>query len=73
MRVHGNRLAGCLWVVLLFLASCEKAPVGTGGEARKGHGTEGPVLAKVGDQVITVKDFEKEIASLPDFTRKQMQ
>jgi parvulin-like peptidyl-prolyl isomerase len=31
------------------------------------------VLAKVGDQVITVKDFEKEIASLPDFTRKQMQ
>ena len=73
MRVYGNRLAWGLCVVLVFLASCEKTPGGVGKEAGKGAGTEGSVLAKVGDQVITTGDFEKEIASLPDFTRKQMQ
>jgi len=63
-----------LFAVLPVLASCER-PGPPGDEtpsSRHAVQKEGPVLAKINAEVITVEDFENEIASLPEYTRKQL-
>ncbi len=63
-----------LAVLFSMLSSCTpEAGVtpGTGpaGDAEK----KGPVLAKVAGEVITVDEFEREVRSLPEYTRKRME
>jgi peptidyl-prolyl cis-trans isomerase C len=64
----------CLVAWLCVLTSCTSetslSPGGSPGE--DGGEKEGPVLARVGQQVITVGDFEAELRSLPEYTQKRM-
>jgi len=64
-------------LVFVVLAACQKPEPGTevGGHPAApadARGPEGPVLARVNSEVITVQDFQDEIASLPEYTRKQL-
>ncbi|MEW6443957.1 MAG: peptidylprolyl isomerase [bacterium] len=73
MRTERMAVAAAILGVFLF-AACERTTPGdSSGHAPKGHKSEGAVLAKVGGEVITQQDFEKELSSLPEFTKKQMQ
>lgn len=62
------------WVLgvlsVLVLASCAEKP---SGEQEKTDRSAGPVLARVGKHVITEEDFQKEISSLPEYSRRQME
>ncbi len=59
--------------ILLLLPSCKgEAPPSPGGEGTGKGEAVGEVLVRVGDEVITVEDFSKELASLPAYTRRRM-
>ncbi len=63
----------CALAVLsaLVLVSCAQKPAGEQEKAdRAGHGA---VLARVDKHVITEGDFQREIASLPEYSRRQME
>lgn len=64
----------CLIALLLVLPSCKpETPLSPGGSVeKKAADKEGPVLAKVGGEVITVAEFESELSSLPEYTQKRM-
>lgn len=58
------------WIV--FLSACERKA----SESVKGEQTQkeahGPVLAKVDGEIITLDEFEGELQSLPEYTRRQL-
>lgn len=64
----------CLAACVGLLSSCKpEAGVSPGASGGKSAAEkEGPVLAKVGEEVITVGDFERELQSLPEYTQKRM-
>jgi len=64
----------CLLAWVCALSSCKvETPVSPGsGPAKDAAKKEGPVLAKVGGEIITVDDFESELASLPEYTQKRL-
>ncbi len=64
----------CLMAWLCVLSSCKpEAPLPPGTSPAKDVAKkEGPVLAKVGGEIITVDDFETELRSLPAYTQKRM-
>jgi len=64
----------CLLAWLFVLTSCKPdAPVAPGRSPKQGTAKkEGPVLARVAGEIITVDDFEDELRSLPEYTRKRM-
>jgi len=70
-----NALVGCVLLLLAAASSCQKSTVpGTpGSESSSSKKKEGPVLASVNGEIITVEDFQEEIDSLPEYTRKQLQ
>ena len=59
---------------IAFVACQKETPLAPEGETSAGQVSkkEGPVLARVNDSVITAGDFEEEINSLPEYTRKQL-
>jgi len=63
----------CALAVLfvLVLGSCADKPGGQDGQT--GRAAEEKVLARVGKRVITEEDFQREIASLPEYSRRQME
>jgi len=64
----------CLFLLVPAFSSCQKATSPTDQEpaARQLQKEEGPVLASVNGEIITVEDFQNEIDSLPEYTRKQL-
>jgi peptidyl-prolyl cis-trans isomerase C len=61
-------------VFVFVLPSC-KPQTGVSPETtapKEAHEKEGPVLVKVGTEIITVDEFERELASLPEYTQKRM-
>jgi peptidyl-prolyl cis-trans isomerase C len=64
----------CLMAWLCVLPSCKSETSLSPGSspAKDAAKKEGPVLAKVGGEIITVDDFESELSSLPEYTQKRM-
>ncbi len=74
MRRSAFEIALCI-LFIVFTASCSrKGPEDkTVGSRSEGADTsKKAVLAKVGDKVITVADFEAELEALPEFTRSKL-
>jgi len=70
-------LVAVLTVALLVLGcdnvSKENVNPETTAYAKKAEGAGGPVIARVGDSVITMQDFQDKIKSIPPFYRAQLQ
>jgi len=70
-------LAVVLAIALLALGCDNVSKEGVSPEStahgQKAEGKEGPVLARVGDAVITVKDFQAQVERIPPFYRAQLQ
>lgn len=64
----------CLMAWVCVLSSCKSETPGSPGNSPAGDVAEkeGPVLAKVGGEIITVDEFEIELTSLPEYTQKRM-
>ena len=60
----------CLVGAVCMFPSCK--PGGQGTPGRSSGGKQGPALAQVGDEVITVEAFESDVNALPEYTRKRM-
>jgi len=60
----------CLMGAVCLFPSCKPGGQGTTGSSSAGK--QGPVLAEVGDQVITVEAFEGDLGALPEYTRNRM-
>lgn len=56
---------------VLVLGSCADKPGGQEGKSERA--ADEKILARVGKRVITEADFEREIASLPEYSRRQME
>jgi peptidyl-prolyl cis-trans isomerase C len=59
---------------MCVLTSCKPETPGSPGSspAKEVAEKEGPLLAKVGGEIITVDEFESELTSLPEYTQKRM-
>jgi peptidyl-prolyl cis-trans isomerase C len=63
----------CVLICGLVLSSCQREPlVSSGTSPAKKPMKQGSILAKVGNEIITVADFENELRTLPQYTRKRM-
>ncbi len=75
MTITAAAMAAAL--ALTVTASAEAAPAKKSGAAKKAAPAEpapsSPVLARVGDEVITQKDLDDQIALYPEINRAQMQ
>lgn len=69
-----NRWAWALAVLSAFVlaSSCGQKPSGVQ-EKKPDRTAAGTVLARVGKHVITEDDFQREISSLPEYSRRQME
>jgi peptidyl-prolyl cis-trans isomerase C len=63
----------CLMAWMCVLSSCKfETPGSPGSSAKEVAKKEGPALAKVGGEIITLDEFERELTSLPEYTQKRM-
>jgi len=63
-----------LFALVIALPACQKQSTTVDDSSSTGQvqKKEGPVLANVGDHVITVAEFQAEIDSLPEYAKKQL-